>query len=442
MSSGWAFAASAVKAASPYPRENSSAAATYPDVRWEIGTLASQRISGLDPWGSTATAYTTAMSIPAFAQGVHVIAGQSGAMPLWAHRGTYARTPAPNIITRPDPDVPSSVVWTRLYQDLVLHPYGWMLVTERLASGFPYRARHVPFNDVTVAADGVYVDGRRVDDRDVLRFDSPFAPGALTNGARILSLALAVETAVRRFATFDIPSGVLKQTGGPDLLDNEVDDLLGAWESARQQRSTAFLSSSLTYEQNAFDARQLQLVEARAAITADIARLLNLPPSAVNAETGSSLTYSTVAMQADALQSQTLWPYLSAVRERLSMDDVTPHGTTIEIPSLGFMRTDLSARANAYQTMIGTGVLTVDEARGLEQLPPLDSTVGSSVQSEAPARVSQQVYLAVANGVLSVPEARQLIADAGADIDPLADPATATPVPDDPAPDNETQVLP
>lgn len=362
-------------AASPYPRDTASGGSTYPNVQWEIATQAAHRISGLDPWGAVgAASEASAMQVPAFAQGVHVISGTCGAMPLWTHRGDFARLPAPTVIRAPDPDVPPTVVWSRVYRDLVLYPYAWMLVTERLANGFPNRMRHVPYGDVHVSKEGIYVESQLVANADIKRFDSPFAPGALTNGRRILETAAAVEGAVRRFANFDIPSGALKQTGGPDLTDDEIDALLAGWESARQNRATAFLNQSLAYESNAFDAKQLQLVEARQAITQDIARLLNLPPSAVNAETGSSLTYSTVDMQQDALQAMTLWPYLAAVRERLSMDDITPHGTTVEVPSLGFLRTDLIGRANAYKTLIETGVLTPEEARGLEQLPPLEGT--------------------------------------------------------------------
>lgn len=357
-------------AGNPYPRD--LATGGTPGVQWTVNTSAAHSITALDPWSAVAAHEATAMSIPAFKQGVDLISGTCGAMPLWAHRGSFARVPPPQILSAPDPDVPASVVWSRVYRDLVLHPYAWMFVIERFANGFPARMRHVPFADVAVAPEGIYVEGRRVPDEDVKRFDNPYAPGALTNGARILSLAAAIENAVRRFATFDIPSGYLKQTGGPDLLDAEIDDLLAAWEAARQSRATGFLNASLDYKSVAFDAKQLQLVEARAAVTQDIARLLNLPPSAVNAETGSSLTYSTVAMQQDALQAQTLWPYLSAVRDRLTMNDLTPNGTRVEIPSLGFLRTDLPQRANAYQTLISQGVLTVEEARGLEQLPSLD----------------------------------------------------------------------
>lgn len=300
-------------------------------------------------------------------------------MPLWAHRGNYARIPPPQILYRPDPDVPSTVTWTWLYKDLVLHPYAWMHVTERYADGFPARMRYVPFADVSVTKVGIYVEGEPVNDNDIKRFDSPFAPGALANGVRVLQTAAAIEDAIKRFAKFDIPAGYLKQTGGPELLDTEIDDLLSGWEQARAARNTGFLNQSLDYQNTAFDARQLQLVEARQAIVQDIARLLNLPPMFVNAETGTSLTYSTVAQQQDGLQAMSLWPYLSAVRERLSMDDMTPRGTSIEIPSLGFMRTDLTGRAAAYQTLISSGILTVDEARVLEQLPPSESNPGRTL---------------------------------------------------------------
>ena len=382
MSSGWAYLASVVEhasieaAATPYPRQNSSPGATYPDVRWEVSTQAKHRISGLDPWGARGVSEASAMQVPAFSQGVHILAGTCGAMPLWVHKGNYIRVPPPTVIAKPDPDVASTVHWTRLFKDLVLHPYAWTLVTERLADGFPQRMRHIPFSDVNASAEGIYVEGRLVPDEDVKRFDSPFAPGALTTGASILRTASLIEAAVRRFAAFDIPSGYLKQTGGPDLLDEEIDELLAQWESARSNRSTGFLSQSLDYKSNAFDPKQLQLVEARSAITADVARLLNLPPSSVNAETGSSLTYSTVAQQQEALQAISLWPYLSAVRDRLSMNDILPRGTSVEIPSLGFMRTDLTGRADTYRTLIDTGVLTIEEARALEQLPPLDSDPG------------------------------------------------------------------
>jgi phage portal protein BeeE len=351
-------------------------------VRWSIATLGAQAISAsaLEAMsGVGMVSESQALQVPAFAQGVSLISGTCGGMPLWAHKGDYARVPSPQVLAQPDPDIPTSVHWTRVYRDLVLYPYAWCEVLERFSDGFPARMRHVPFNDVNVHKDGIYIQGIRVSDRDVVRFDSPTAPGALINGGRILRTAILVEEAVRRFALFDLPSGALKQTGGPDLLDSEIDGLLSDWEAARQTRNTAFLSPSLDYVPFSFSPEQLQLVAARDAVVKDVARLLNLPPTFVNADTGGGLTYSTVAMQQEGLQAGTLWPYLAAVRDRLSMGDVTPRGTFVEIPSLGFLRTDLTARAQAYQTLLTAGVLTVEEVRVLEQLPPTESDPGRTL---------------------------------------------------------------
>jgi hypothetical protein len=317
------------------------------------------------------------MSIPAFAQGVHQIAGTCGTFGFRTVRGRDTLPPW-GIIGQPDPDQPPSITWTRLVEDLVLFPYAWLRVTERfapppgVAKGFPRSAVFEPFENVTVDPDSlrVFVEGRDYTD-DMLRFDSPVAPGALANGRRILTTALLIEEAVRRFARMDVPAGYLQQTGGPDLTDPEILDLLDQWETARSKRSTGFLNPSIRYETVAFNAQQLQLVEARNANAVDIARLLNLPPMSVNAESNGSLTYSTTESQGRTLLNQTLNPYLLAVTGRLSMPDITPRGQAVEVNLDQFLRSDAEARSRVYSALIPAGVLTVDEARAAEGLPAL-----------------------------------------------------------------------
>jgi phage portal protein BeeE len=389
VSSGWAAAAAAtvavsptVAAASPFPR---SPVGSPSPVRWEIATEAGRRIStvnlGTLGTGVGPVSESEALTVPAYAQGVAVIAGSCASMPMWVHRGEFRRGPVPSVIANPDPDLPPSIHWTAVFRDLVQRPYSWCLVTARGYDGFPASIRHLPFDTVSVRPEGIYYGGTRLPDGDVVRFDSPNPPGALIAGARVLRTSLLLEEAARRFANMDVPAGYLKQTGGPDLMDEEIDALLSAWEMARRTRMTGFLTPQLDYETPQFDPAKLQLVEARQAVTAEVARLLNLPPTFVNAETGGSLTYSTVAMQQEALRAFTLWPYLTAVRERLSMGDVTPRGTVVEYPSLAFLRTDLTGRAEAYRTLIDTGVLTPAEVRQMEQLPP----VGEAAPEEGPS---------------------------------------------------------
>lgn len=327
----------------------------------------------------------TAMQVPAFRQGVNLIAGTCGAFPVQAVRDNQPLPVQPTILTQPDPDEPVTVTWARLFTDLVLYPYAWLYVSQRDARGFPLRAIHLPAGDVTLgpsdpgnpfARPRVMYRGLDVT-ADVMRFDNPHAPGALADGCSALSTAIAIETATRRYSVMDIPSGYLRQTGGPDLTAEEIDATLDAWHQARQLRSTAFLGTSVEYQTTVLDPRALQLVEARAANAVDIARLLNLPPMYVNADSGASMTYSNVTQQGQQLLNTTLTPYLAAVAARLSMDDVLPHGTVVVHDMDAWLRSDMPTRMAAYSAALAAGILTLEEVRQAEGLPPQEGAAGA-----------------------------------------------------------------
>ncbi len=334
--------------------------------------------------GGTAVSRSLAMSVPAFRQGVNLIAGTCGTFPLSLTNAEFQPLPLPTFLTQPDPDEPASVTWTKVYADLILYPYAWILVTERLGDGFPRHGIHLPSDQVRIAEDRVWWRDEDVTGR-VLRFDSPTAPGALVEGQRILTTSLLIEEATRRFARMDLPSGHLKQTGGPELLQDEVDALLTGWETARTTRTTAFLSQTVDYQVNAFNPGDLQLVEARNANAVDIARLLNLPPLFVNAETGASLTYSTTESQGRALLNSCLVPYLSAWTGRVSMGDITPRGQYARHDLDAFLRPDLQTRSQAYATLTAAGLVTVDEVRRMEGLPPMPAGQTTEPTTEVPA---------------------------------------------------------
>jgi phage portal protein BeeE len=47
-----------------------------------------------------------------------------------------------------------------------------------------------------------------------------------------------------------------------------------------------------------------------------------------------------------------------------------PAGNELEIDPESYVRADATARANYYTLMINAGIMTPDEARNLERLPP------------------------------------------------------------------------
>jgi Phage portal protein len=359
--------------------EDSGLAASAPQVQsWPLAGAAFSVPSAVNPTTSAmlsglsagSASRDLAMSVPAFRQGVNMIAGTCGTFPVRVTSSDNTPLAVPVILSQPDRDEPSSVTWTKVYADLVLYPYAWLLVTERLADGFPLHGVHLPAEQVQIHDQRVLWRGADVT-ANAIRFDSPTAPGALHEGRRILETSILIEEATRRFARMEVPSGHLKQTGGPELLQSEVEQLLTGWDAARANRATAFLSGTVDYQTTSFDPAALQLVEARNANAVDIARLLNLPPTFVNAETGGSLTYSTVESQGRALLNSSLVPYLSAWANRVSMGDVTPRGQYAQHNTDAFLRGDLPARSQAYSVLLASGVVSVNEVRKWEGLPPI-----------------------------------------------------------------------
>src|SRR5262245_22842524 len=141
-----------------------------------------------------------AWQTPAVAQGLQVIAGTVGTLPLQRRRD---RTPLPlgTLLAQPDPEEPRSATFTRLVEDLILFPYAYLVVLVRDADGFPARARYVPaeyvepadppldpWSSMLSAGPTRYRIGPTLElpARDVLRFCSHW-PGLLTVGARALT---------------------------------------------------------------------------------------------------------------------------------------------------------------------------------------------------------------------------------------------------------------
>lgn len=355
-----------------------AASVTIPPSQGDVAKVANLPTSVAEAFGinlnSSTVNRTEAIGIPSVSKGRAVIAGTLGTIPLICTRTRAGNAPERverTFLTQPDPDVTRTYHLTWTIDDLVFYGVSWWLVTERDSSNFPSHAKrilpgHLTFDQLTGKP---LIDSAPVNPRDIIRFDGP-DEGLLKRGARALRTSIMLEEAVRKYATMDIPLGMLADQEGM-LTQDEVDKLLNSWESARARRSTAYLPRGLEYKNPTFDAEQLQLSEARNHQAAEIARLMNLPPDAVNAPSNDSLTYSTTEANRRQLVDMTFKPYINAIEQRLSMGDVTPNGTTVHLDLAEFLRGDLTTVLNAAKIGIDAGILTVDEVRtDWLKLPP------------------------------------------------------------------------
>jgi HK97 family phage portal protein len=272
--------------------------------------------------------------------------------------------------------MPTAVVYGMTAENLLFHGVAyWQIKELDPATGRPSQIRWIDAPRVSQVLDstgelviGYQLEAQRLPDNGVgslIQFTGIDPDGVLNRGGRTLRTAAALERAVFNYAETPTPSVVLKANVPMDA--NKATAILNAWKQARQTKGTAFLSDNVDMQSVGFNAADLQLTEAREYLAKEIARLMNIPAYYLDASTN-TMTYSNVTAERRALLDFSLRPLLTAIEQRLSMDDITVSTQYVEYDLDDFLRGNPLERADVYSKLIPLGVLTVDEARMEEDL--------------------------------------------------------------------------
>ena len=197
-----------------------------------------------------------------------------------------------------------------------------------------------------------------------------FNEGILTTGARTIQAAIDIHKAAAVAAQTPMPSGYLKNTGA-DLPPQEVQGLLAAWKQARINRSTAYLTSTLQYETTSYSPKDMMYNEAIQNLATEIARLCGIPAYYLSADQNTSMTYSNVLDERKQLVSLAFQPYISAIEQRLSMDDISTAGHYVKFDlDSSFLRVEPMDRLLVIEKMLSLGLIDLNQAMEMEDLTP------------------------------------------------------------------------
>lgn len=345
---------------------------TFPDKPLSVWS------PGFDGVSSTFVTRREALSVPACSRGRNVIVGTAASLELHVKRkfDDSRVEPTPTIISQPDKNMPTAVVYGMTAENLLFHGVAyWQIKEIDPATGRPSQIRWIDAPRVSQVLDstgeiviGYQLEAQRLPDNGIgslIQFTGIDPDGILNRGGRTLRTAAALERAVFNYAETPTPSVVLKANVPMD--SNKATAILNAWKQARQTKGTAFLSDNVDMQSVGFNAADLQLTEAREYLAKEIARLMNIPAYYLDAATN-SMTYSNVTAERRALLDFSLRPLLTAIEQRLSMDDVTVSTQYVEYDLDDFLRGNPLERADVYSKLIPLGVLTVEEAREEEDL--------------------------------------------------------------------------
>jgi HK97 family phage portal protein len=319
-----------------------------------------------------------AMTVPAVARARNLVCGTIASMPLEVFvtdQATQERRQAPPMpwVEQPQVDIPRMTTLAYTVDSLWFYGRAYWMVTEIYQEdGRPRRFRWVDPLDITFDVDlqtGLVVryyyktTPTPASGVGSLVVFTSIDEGLLVRAGQTIQTALELERSSLEFARHPAPSITLKNTG-VDLPSDQVQALLDRWRESRRASggSVAYLSAALEMDSVGFSPKDLAMVEAREFIVLELARATGLPAGLLSADVG-SMTYQSVQAERRALVDLALQPYMSAIEQRLSMDDVTPRGTTLMFTPSDFLRATPIEEAQLLSVLLDREVITIDEAR-------------------------------------------------------------------------------
>ena len=342
--------------------------------------------------GGTLDAVTleSALAVPAFAAGVSFLSRSLANLPLHAYRdgGDKGAERLGGSLQRITNEAPNAE-WT----SFGMRQYFWQQVftggrgliwIERSGQNvvglwpmdaFDTTVSRVNGRKVYTTQGKTYAAADVVDVPFMLRPDQLRVFGPLALGAKTLALALAMgDYASGFFAGGGVPPLALvgPLPSGADAIKRAQADIKRSIDAAKAKNDPVFpIPTGYDLKPVGFDPAKGQMTEARRLQIEEIARLLNLPPVFLQDLTHG--TFSNTEQQDLHLVKHLIAQWAKALEEEFNLKLFGPvkNRRYVEHSLDAMMRGDLKSRVDGMGTAIQTGQMTPNEARGLDNRPPM-----------------------------------------------------------------------
>jgi HK97 family phage portal protein len=318
-----------------------------------------------------------AMSVPSVARARNLICGTVASIPLEYYKTSTGEVIAPpRWIKQLSKTQPSFVTLTWIVDSLAFYGVSYLLITERYSEdGRPASMEWIANNRVTFTTDvnGImieqyYLDAAPIDMNDIITIQG-FDEGILERGARTIQAAVDVERAAALNSAQPQPAGYLKNSGA-DLPPAEVQGLLAAFKRARQNNSTAYLTSTLDYSPVSFSPKDMMYQDAIRSLSTQVARMMNVPAYLLSSE-DNTMTYSNVQDERKQFYSLSIEPYIQAIQTRLSLDDVSTSGHEVRFAVFDtFLKQDPLVELQVIEKLLSLQLITTEQAMEMTDLTP------------------------------------------------------------------------
>jgi len=315
---------------------------------------------------------------------VRLITDSIATLPVDVYRkvnNTKVEVARPVWLDNPTTSLDFTAWCTQVLSSLLLHGNAYIVVTRNAAGSI---LELIPLDPakVTVRRDngrlvylvhGMPVPGEIVHIPGMMLAGTDVGLSPVEYARQSIGLGLATTKYGSEFFTGEgnMP-GVIEMPGRaqPDTLRSIADQ----WRKRRREGGRGLpgvLQEGATWRPTGVTNEQMQFLQTRKYQAAEIAaQMFMIDPSELGISVdGTSLTYANLEQRNTRFVRVSLLPWIVRIEKALSDLMMRPRYAKFNVD--GLLRSDLPTRYAAYSTGIGAGFLLPDEARALEDMPPL-----------------------------------------------------------------------
>lgn len=317
-------------------------------------------------------------------RGVQIIETAIRSLPLVQRDEAGRQVRMSSIARDPDPGTPRGELIAQMVADLAFN--GNLFLLRQHVGGFEIGARLLPAGEVAVtdmSSDPTVRDirymwrGMEFTPDELIHRRFIVLPGMLRGVGPITMARIELQGMAETEAyaanwrdESGVPSGIL--TSDQTLSDTEAETAKQRVLASRSG-TPLVLGKGLHYARTLMSPEDMQFIQTRNFDTTQVARMLGIPANLLLASVeGSSLTYQNIEQSWIEFSSYTLQAYAMPICDALSQ--LVPARQRIDMDWNKARRSDTKNRWEALQIAVGMGLLTLDEARDWEGLPPRDDT--------------------------------------------------------------------
>ena len=274
--------------------------------------------------------------------------------------------------------------WETIMASALMYGCGYAVI-ERNQRGYPERLVPVDYYDVDVKdvnGERMYVirDYGAVTQNNILEISNMNRMSPIRLHRENMGLAKAAQDfGSEYFGQKGQMTGVL--ASDQPLRKEQMDVIQNSWNQSAMNAGTKLLPFGFKYQRITITPDEAQFIETRKFQAEEICRIYSVPPSLV--QLPSQTTFNNVEQQNLQFARHTISPWAKRIEQEIDRKLIL----SFERPDIyskfsmnDLYRGDMAARTTFYKEMLQTGVMSINEVRGKENMNPVEGGDTHTVQ--------------------------------------------------------------